>query len=1083
MLHVGHRRTRLFAALVLAALAVTPPALADGESVHIAGQVAQLHPERFETVSGDVHAVVLFHEIPDETRREELGHLGLRLHQFLPPRAFFATVPAESAPQWLAEDDIASAEPFRPQWKSRPSIATDPGERLWHLPDGTRLAQVYFFPDVAKEDAFALLGTLDAAVLSDTWQVNERLLVRLTPDAARELVRRDAVRWIESGHRPRRAANVSAARVHNVDDVHRSPYNLDGTGAKVGVMDGDVVQDDHPAFGDRVTVIKSFTSSEDSHATHVTGTILGDGTGNANAKGMAPGAESFHWTFNDPDIVDAKSTGFRNRGLHLDNNSWSTPAGWALATFGWWYVTNPVHGEYMSDVGDLDDIARDEDVLINFAAGNEGYDDGYNGFGYYYFYGSLYYGHYDYDLDNGTYQWHTGYHQKDGGVNGHGNLSPEGSLKNGLTVGAIRDDTSRAPFSSGGPTADGRLKPDVVAVGMDVLSTVPHDAFDTFQGTSMAAPVVTGIGALFVEAWMESHRDQRPRMDILKGLLIHSAVDRGRPGPDYSFGFGVVDASYGAALALLDDGSQTRYVRTGSLLRNGWTEYLLDVPADTPLLRVTLCWTDLPGNPAAQTMLVNDLDLSLIDPDGVTHLPWKLDPTRTNRNATRGRNTADNVEMAEVSDPDRGMWKVRVRGDGIATGPQPFAVWFSEPYANFPPVADAGGDRRVSATAPTGGVVQLSGAASSDPNLDDTLTYQWDTDGDGRFDDEGGSRTGRITSVALPMGPHTVSLRVSDPLGESDTDTVTITVQNSPPTASLGGNPTYRATDPEGADLVLDTSHCTDPQTSFDIVQGQWDLDGDGEYDDALGKSIEARLNMGPNTVGLTVLDTAGASDSTVETITITGPENDLGRGGSFKGEINDADDVDTFFFEALANSQVKVTLKPRHPLTLRVTIEDPDGGTAMDAITSDAKKTVAETTLEKTGWHWMEVAPRTSAIGPYTMAFKVKPPSLKDKALFSLNDFTPTWTRDLDLLEGAKLSVRLKSALKDKPTLELRDEDGNVIATDEKGKGKLKLSGAPHTGTYTLVVSAEDETKYGTAVLSWKGKQPKGKVKVKERE
>ena len=67
------------------------------------------------------------------------------------------------------------------------------------------------------------------------------------------------------------------------------------------------------------------------------------------------------------------------------------------------------------------------------------------------------------------------------------------------------DDDSMTAFSSWGPTQDGRLKPDLAAPGCQVggdggtTSTLGTASYDARCGTSMAAPVVTGIGALAVQ--------------------------------------------------------------------------------------------------------------------------------------------------------------------------------------------------------------------------------------------------------------------------------------------------------------------------------------------------------------------------------------------------------------------------------------------------------------------------------------------------------------------------------------------------------------------------------------------------------
>ncbi len=98
--------------------------------------------------------------------------------------------------------------------------------------------------------------------------------------------------------------------------------------------------------------------------------------------------------------------------------------------------------------------------------------------------------------------------------------------------------------------------------------------------------------------------------------------------------------------------------------------------------------------------------------------------------------------------------------------------------ANQPPTAVASADA-TSGTAPL--AVHFDGAASSDPD-GDTLSYAWDLDGDGAYDDS--------TAVApsytfTEPGVYTVGLRVSDPVGAADTASISISANNTPPTANI----------------------------------------------------------------------------------------------------------------------------------------------------------------------------------------------------------------------------------------------------------------------------------------------------------
>jgi subtilisin family serine protease len=107
-----------------------------------------------------------------------------------------------------------------------------------------------------------------------------------------------------------------------------------------------------------------------------------------------------------------------------------------------------------------------------------------------------------------------------------------GCCRGVLTVGAINITTLEIqPYSSRGPTKDGRLKPDLVAP--DNVTTFSYIS-DPFSGTSASAPFVAGCAALI----MEIHPDRDVRE-----LLIKSATDLGPPGPDDVYGRGLVNVS------------------------------------------------------------------------------------------------------------------------------------------------------------------------------------------------------------------------------------------------------------------------------------------------------------------------------------------------------------------------------------------------------------------------------------------------------------------------------------------------------------------------------------------------------------
>jgi subtilisin family serine protease len=116
-----------------------------------------------------------------------------------------------------------------------------------------------------------------------------------------------------------------------------------------------------------------------------------------------------------------------------------------------------------------------------------------------------------------------------------GSLATPGDAREALTVGAVNwRDNQLEPFSSRGPTADGRVKPDLA--GPDGVSNAVYAA-QGFYGTSAAAPHIAGAAALVWGAY-----PQATALEI-RDFLINNAVDLGTAGPDNETGAGLLELS------------------------------------------------------------------------------------------------------------------------------------------------------------------------------------------------------------------------------------------------------------------------------------------------------------------------------------------------------------------------------------------------------------------------------------------------------------------------------------------------------------------------------------------------------------
>jgi hypothetical protein len=569
----------------------------------------------------------------------------------------------------------------------------------------TRLRLV-FHDDVSFEDAQRAIESVGGFVerpLAVDFDVPHGLQVRIPSTSLSGLAADDRVFAIYGGPLHPASDNAVAAQLSHVTPLFSAPYNLTGNGVALSLFELAAADTSHPEFSGRLTAhFTGGTPGDADHATHVSGTIIALGIAPA-AKGMSPAA-----TLNEYSVItdtgvwmNDKQNTLPSLGVVADNNSWGFQLGWqegiADAPNGVpvWFGAEEYFGGYDSFYSaPYDKIARNGPVQFVHSAGNDGTSGR----------PSLSlpwspHGHVDdkgdviknetfcYSQDgsgtdcpttictSGVSHCETTQHPVYGPFQTMGVLA---STKNVIAVGAVSATGRLASFSSRGPTRDGRLKPDLVAKGLNQYSTWPGGLYNTIQGTSMSSPVITGICGLLTEQWRKTFGGQSPAPVMMKTLLIAGADDLGNPGPDWSFGFGLADAKATVDLIIADNNTGAR-IRTGDVAQSQQTETAFTLTS-TQNVRVVLGWADpetliSPDEPAGKT-LVNDLDLKVIDPSGNTVFPYVLNPNdpcitiqfTDCQPATRGVNTVDNTEEVEIANASPGTYRTVVSGTTIASG-------------------------------------------------------------------------------------------------------------------------------------------------------------------------------------------------------------------------------------------------------------------------------------------------------------------------------------------------------------------------------------------------------------------------------
>jgi len=459
--------------------------------------------------------------------------------------------------------------------------------------------------------------------------------------------------------------NVIAAattRTNTVQPGGSLNLNLSGSSTnminKLAIWDGSTVYAAHQEFSGKTIANKdNSTAAVIDHSTHVAGTMVAKGV-YAPAKGMAFGASSLlSYDFNNElsEISAAAS------GLLISNHSYGYTFGWNYTGTRWeWYglpgdSEDYNFGQYNSTSITLDQVAIGApQYLMVFAAGNA---RAYNGPAV----GSVYYGY-----TSRTDQTIISKGPRPANISSqstYDNLDSHAVAKNVLTVGSVNQlpngpsgasSVQMSSFSSWGPTDDGRVKPDICGMGVNVLSsiTTATNAYGILSGTSMATPNVSGSLYLLQEYYSQKNAGAFMRSATLKGLVCHTALDAGNPGPDYAYGWGLLDEG-AAAQAITDNGTKSMIAEKS--LAQGQTQTYNVIASGNGALMATICWTDPAGTANTAGVindrtpkLVNDLDIRVTD-GTITFKPWVLDPNSPSTNAATGDNVRDNVEQVYVT--------------------------------------------------------------------------------------------------------------------------------------------------------------------------------------------------------------------------------------------------------------------------------------------------------------------------------------------------------------------------------------------------------------------------------------------------
>ncbi|MGH7952372.1 MAG: S8 family serine peptidase, partial [Limisphaerales bacterium] len=608
-------------------------------------------------------------------RRTELRASGVKLIKYVPDDAFIARFNKVSLAGIGELNYVSWIGTYRSELKINPRLAA-----TMRAVKTNRMVSVNILlsPSAAPAEIAAVRSLL-ASVQSET-HLRQGIILRgdLSPNRLDALTKSDVVLWIENAPK-RKLVDEAASKIIGGDDGQvatptvTQQLGFDGSGVTVCVADTGLDSGDmntmHPDLRGRVTGFQYYGSLTDGsdgygHGTHCAGIIAGNAatgetdpdTGAFYGLGVASGADLFIERIFDDDANEVSpfpsdETLTRDavrHGAKIGSNSWG----------------NDVQGDYDIDAAQFDELVRDADAetpgdqpyVLEFSAGNAGPD---------------------------TQTMDSPATAKNVIATGASENAP-GTLAETYGLYADGADTM-ADFSSRGPCADGRIKPDLVAPGTWIASAASSAApnedeiawttIDNYYvymgGTSMSGPHAAGAAAVFMQYYESTHTNAVPSPALVKAALINSADEldeaNGGPGPvpNNDEGWGRITLTNIIVTNVITAPRYYQYLDQTILLTNSqvYSQHIFVQSSDQPL-KITLAYTDVPGFPGAIPALVNDLDLEVIAPDGTLYRGNQFGAGESAPNPPTS-DKLNNVEGIFLSQPAPGDYLVRVRASKI----------------------------------------------------------------------------------------------------------------------------------------------------------------------------------------------------------------------------------------------------------------------------------------------------------------------------------------------------------------------------------------------------------------------------------
>ncbi len=565
------------------------------------------------------YGVALSQSFFDANQREELLQRGIAIGDYVGNQCYYIYIHEEVTKAELTTFGVLGLQKLPASVKLDPTLNSGFSFPEHVLVDGLLKLNVIVSEyahqaNVHSEFAKLEVQVVKVSALASTFRVQVPMY-NLSKVAAL-----DFVQFIEPIDQKGEPENYKARNSHRVGSLTKNftglSKELDGSGISVMLQDDGVIGP-HLDYAGRIGAQYIATNNGD-HGDHCGGTIMAAGNLDPLGKGMAPAATIYVYGAAGEGYpgFDSIASHYSKHDIKITSTSYS----------------NGQNAGYTSFARELDIQTEQMPSLLHvFSAGNAG-------------------------RNNGGWYNITGGHKV---------------AKNVLAVANLTYLDEVNASSSRGPAQDGRIKPEISAVGTQVWSTSDVNDYVFKTGTSMSCPGVSGTMALLYQAYKEKHNNMYPEAVFMKAVACNTADDVGNAGPDFKYGFGRINAR--KAFKVIDGATHF----SGTVANGGSNSHQITIPANKKLAKIMLAWNDPRGAANASVPLVNNLDLELVDPNNKTYLPFVLDISSVDSLDNPAKNGVDNInnmEQIAITNMPTGSYTINVKGTALAQGPQKYHV-------------------------------------------------------------------------------------------------------------------------------------------------------------------------------------------------------------------------------------------------------------------------------------------------------------------------------------------------------------------------------------------------------------------------